>query len=138
MPDLELERLDNLYGSMFCAESFGNDLWASFSNSPNTSVHKIGAQRGARGVKNTHRGVLGGYQPAKDRDRTYDRDRKCSNNYPCMSWLLLRLYEEGSKIAEIRIEPLGGPTTLGHGRPAGQAATAERLDQLGKDPTMHS
>jgi len=25
---------------MFCAGSFGNDLWASFSNSPNTSVHK--------------------------------------------------------------------------------------------------
>jgi len=40
MQDLELEELDNLYGSMFCAGSFGNDLWASFSNSPNTSVHK--------------------------------------------------------------------------------------------------
>ena len=40
MPDLELEELGNLYGSMFCAGSFGNDLWASFSNSPNASVHK--------------------------------------------------------------------------------------------------
>jgi len=123
---------------MFCAELFGNDLWASFSNSPNTSVYKIGAQRGARGVKNTHRRVLGGYQPAKDRDRTYDWDRKCIHKYPRISWLLLRLYKEGSKVTEIWTEPLGGPTTLGHGRPAGQAATAEKLDQLGKDPMMRS
>ena len=29
-----------LWGSMFCAGLFGNDLWARFSNSPDTSVHK--------------------------------------------------------------------------------------------------
>jgi len=37
---------------------------------------KIGAQRGARGVKNTHRGALGGPQPVKDKNRTYDQGIK--------------------------------------------------------------
>jgi len=37
-----------------------------------------------------------------------------------------------------RTELLGSPNILSHTRSAGQAATAERLGQLGKDPMMHS
>jgi len=56
--------------------SRGRVLWARLLDPARGVGRKIGAQRGARGVKNTHRGFLGGPQTVKVKNRTYDQGIK--------------------------------------------------------------
>ena len=65
---------ENSKVACFVRSSLGMIPELVFLNSPNTSVHKIGAQRGARGAKNNK-----GDKCMMVKARTYDLGCRCSS-----------------------------------------------------------